>query len=154
MKLSALLASLLHASPTGNTEVDVRAITSDSRRVQPGDLFVAYPGVAVDGRQFIKDAIDKGAAAIVVEGELTATKGNKSAPASADFPVAVVPDGREALAWLAAAWNDYPSRKLKVIGVTGTDGKTTTSSLISSILQTAGHETGLISTVAAYIGEK
>jgi UDP-N-acetylmuramoyl-L-alanyl-D-glutamate--2,6-diaminopimelate ligase len=157
MKLSALLASLPHASPTGNTEVDVRAITSDSRRVQPGDLFVAYPGIAVDGRQYIKDAINKGAAAVVIEGDTEKPREireNQSTPFSANFPVIVVPDGREALAWLAAAWNEYPSRKLKVIGVTGTDGKTTTSSLISSILQTAGLETGLISTVAAYIGEK
>lgn len=153
MRLSELMAALPRADVMGDVNIEVRGIVSDSRRVQPGDLFVAYPGVSVDGRDFVRDAIAKGAAALVMEGD----KGKSpllSSLISPHFPLIVVPDGREALAHLSAAWHGYPSRKLTVIGVTGTDGKTTTATLTCSILQTAGFETGLISTVAAFIGEQ
>ncbi len=157
MKCSALVNSLPRSTLSGNADVEVHAIVSDSRRVQPGDLFVAYPGVAVDGRKYISGAVAKGAVAVVAEGdqgELQQIRAELSALTSPAFPVAVVPDGREALAYLSAAWHGYPSRVLRVVGVTGTDGKTTTAALTCSILQTAGYETGLISTVAAFIGEK
>ena len=155
MNLSALLCSVPDAIHSGG-EAEVRGLASDSRRVQPGDLFVAYPGVGVDGRTYARDAVAHGAAAVVAEGDAAAVRSLRAALADAagpDYPLIGVPDGRAALSRLAAAWHDFPSRKLTVIGVTGTDGKTTTSSLICSILQTAGYATGLISTVAAFIGE-
>ncbi|MCA1554399.1 MAG: Mur ligase domain-containing protein, partial [Chloroflexi bacterium] len=150
MNLSELIGALPHAHTRGDTTVDVRGIVSDSRRVHGGDLFVAYAGVAVDARKFIPDAVGRGAVAVVTEGD-EERFGELIPP---NFPFVFVPDAREALAFLASAWNGFPSRKLTVIGVTGTDGKTTTSSLICSILQTAGYDTGLVSTVAAFIGEK
>ena len=151
-----MLRSLPDAIHSGS-DTEVRGLVSDSRRVQPGDLFVAYPGVGVDGRAYVQDAVARGAAAVVAEADEASLHAMRSALADAsgtEYPLVGVPDGRAALSRLAAAWHDFPSRKLTVIGVTGTDGKTTTSSLICSILQTAGYETGLVSTVAAFIGEK
>ncbi|MBI5878234.1 MAG: UDP-N-acetylmuramoyl-L-alanyl-D-glutamate--2,6-diaminopimelate ligase [Chloroflexi bacterium] len=148
MKLSDLLASLPgQPLSAGSPDPVINAIVSDSRRVQPGALFVAYEGVSLDGHRFIADALARGAVALVIE-----EKHRASLPAG--VPVAVVPDGREALARLAAAWHGFPSRRMRIVGITGTDGKTTTSSILCAVLQTAGFETGLVSTVAAFIGEK
>ena len=152
MKLSELLQALPQAELAGDARIPLRQVASDSRRVQPGDLFVAYPGVAVDARRFIPDAVANGAVAVVAEARDEAER--RALAGSASVPFIFVPDAREALAFISAAWYGFPSRQLTVIGVTGTDGKTTTSSLICSILQTAGFETGLVSTVAAFIGEK
>src|SRR4029453_17940123 len=116
-------------SLTGPTDRPIRAIQTDSRQVEPGDLFVAYPGVNVDLHRFVPDAIARGAIAVVVERPLDVPT---------DVARLVVPSGRAAWAWLAAAWHDFPSRRLTVVGVTGTDGKTTTSSLIGAIFSAAG----------------
>jgi UDP-N-acetylmuramoyl-L-alanyl-D-glutamate--2,6-diaminopimelate ligase len=125
-------------------DVPIRGLTFDSRCVQPGDLFVAVSGGSADGHQYIPDAVARGAAAIVgvesVEG--------------LSVPYIRVADSRQALAYLAAAWYGFPSQKLTVIGVTGTDGKTTTTSLIFNILKAAGFRAGMISTVSAIIGER
>lgn len=118
-------------------------VEEDNRLIQPGGVFVARRGLSVDGHNFIPDAIKRGAAAIVGERDLT------------DLPVPYVQVGnaQEATGWLAAAYHDYPSRKLILIGVTGTDGKTTTSTLIHSILKVATDgKAGLISTVSADLG--
>jgi UDP-N-acetylmuramoyl-L-alanyl-D-glutamate--2,6-diaminopimelate ligase len=134
-------------------DVDITHITADSRQVIPGALFVAYPGVNVDGARFVPDAIARGAAAIVIESHGVAA--NADYPLSTvHCPLVTVPNARAALAHLSAAWHDFPSRKLRVIGVTGTDGKTTTCTLVASILSAAGHEVGTITTVAATIGEQ
>jgi UDP-N-acetylmuramoyl-L-alanyl-D-glutamate--2,6-diaminopimelate ligase len=147
MKLSALLADLPDARVAGptNTDIEIAHLTADSRQARPGSLFVAYRGVSVDGHLFVAGAVERGAVAVVGEA------------APGDLPVMPVPyiqvaDGRLALAHLAAAWHGHPSRRLKVIGVTGTDGKTTTSTLIQSILLAAGRPSGLVSTVSASIG--
>ena len=123
-------------------ETPINALTADSRQVQPGSLFVAYRGVGVDSHKFIPDAVARGAAAIVGEMDL------------ADLPVPYVRvrDGRETLALLNSAWYGHPSRDMILIGVTGTDGKTTTCNLLYSILRAAGVPVGLISTVNAVIG--
>lgn len=148
MKLSELIRALPSAEVVNPGDAEIHEIVSDSRRAQAGDLFVAYPGVAVDGHRFIPQAVAQGAAAVVAENAEMQTL-----LAARGIPLIRVPNGREALSHLAAAWHGFPSRRLTVIGVTGTDGKTTTATLICSILQTAGFETGLISTVAAFIGE-
>jgi UDP-N-acetylmuramoyl-L-alanyl-D-glutamate--2,6-diaminopimelate ligase len=151
MKLAELLAALPSNTilPSGITrsEVEISGIHSDSRQVRPGGLFVAIPGVELDGHAFIPAAIRAGAVAVVgqkPESDLF--------PDGAPVPYVSVANSREALAWLSAAWHGYPARKLRVIGVTGTDGKTTTVRLIGSILQAAGYRVGWISTVNAMIG--
>jgi len=123
--------------------LDIEHITSDSRQVTPGDLFVAVPGVAVDGHRFIPDALRHGAVACVVERLL---------PELNSVPTLVVPNAREAYAFLQAAYYGNPSREVTLIGVTGTDGKTTTTRLISAILRAAGRAVGSINTIGAEIG--
>ena len=127
---------------TGDALITAPVAESDAD-LQPGGIFVARAGLSVDGHDFIPRVIEKGAAAIVGQRDLT------------DLPVPYVQvkNAQEATGILAAAYHDFPSRKLVVIGVTGTDGKTTTSTLIHSILQVAtGDKAGLISTVNAVIG--
>ena len=154
MKLSQLIAALPSLDGTYNVlspqaDPDITRITADSRQVVPGALFVAYPGVSIDGHRFIADAIERRATAIIGEQpEQTAVK------SKAALPYIQVRDGREAFAWLNAAWHDFPARRLIMIGVTGTDGKTTTSNLIHAILTAAGLRAGLISTVNAVIGDR
>jgi UDP-N-acetylmuramoyl-L-alanyl-D-glutamate--2,6-diaminopimelate ligase len=143
--LADLLPAVPGASLVGDAAVVVSSITADSRQAGPGSLFVAYHGVAADGHRYIGDAVSRGAVAIVGEQDLPA-------PPPGVRAYARVPSGRLALAQIAAAWYGFPSRRLKVIGVTGTDGKTTTSTLIQSILQAASRPTGLVSTVSARIG--
>jgi UDP-N-acetylmuramoyl-L-alanyl-D-glutamate--2,6-diaminopimelate ligase len=125
-------------------DVPIAGLAFDSRRVEPGDLFVAVSGGSADGHRYIPDAIARGAAAVVgvdtIEG--------------LPVPYVRVSDSRQALAHLAAAWHDFPAQKLTVIGVTGTDGKTTTTSLIFNILKAAGIRAGMISTVSAVIGDR
>ena len=148
MRLSDLLHEVNHRDLAGDPHTDVRDLAWDSRRVQPGDVFFAVRGVSMDGHRFLKPALAAGAAALVVE------RGEPVDPA--EFrPAAVVEvaNTREALAWAAAAVHDYPARRLRVIGVTGTDGKTTTVNLIWSIFRAAGHPTGMISTVNAQLGD-
>ena len=122
----------------------VTAITADSRQVQPGALFVACTGGATDGHKYIPDAIAKGAAAVVGEQTL----------AGLAVPYIQVENSRQSLAHLAAAFYGFPARKLTMIGVTGTDGKTTTTNLLYQIMLTAGIKAGMISTVNAVIGDQ
>jgi UDP-N-acetylmuramoyl-L-alanyl-D-glutamate--2,6-diaminopimelate ligase len=144
LPLTQLLEALPRAKIRGDTDVQIEAITHDSRQVAPGSLFVAYRGVSADGHDFVPQAVDRGAVAVVAERKL----GNLG------VPLAVVPDGREALAYVSSAWHGYPARQLTVVGVTGTDGKTTTCNLIHSILTAAGRRTGLVTTVNAVIGQR
>lgn len=149
MRWNDLLAGLEQANlrydRRGAANPEIHAITDDSRQVTPGSIFVAYKGVAVDGHRFIPDAQRRGAAAIVVERPPTDP---------VDAPSIVVDSGREALAWLCAAWRGFPGRALRVAGVTGTDGKTTTCNLAYAILTAAQRRTGMISTVNAVIGDR
>jgi UDP-N-acetylmuramoyl-L-alanyl-D-glutamate--2,6-diaminopimelate ligase len=153
MKLSQLIAALpaLDTSPTQCSDPDITLITTDSRQVIPGALFVAYPGVTVDGHRFIASALERGAAVVVGERELAEINQQS---ALNDQQYLRVRDGREAFAWLNAAWYGFPARRLIMIGVTGTDGKTTTCNLIHAILTAAGINAGLISTVNAVIGDR
>jgi UDP-N-acetylmuramoyl-L-alanyl-D-glutamate--2,6-diaminopimelate ligase len=144
MRFSELVAALPQARIQVQGDAEIEAIASDSRRVEPGSLFVAYHGVAVDGHRFIPQALTNGAVAVVAE----------RVPPGLEVPCAVVPDGRQALAHLSAAWHGFPTRWLTVVGVTGTDGKTTTCNLLHSILAAAGRRAGLVSTVNAVIGRR
>ncbi|MFA5874533.1 MAG: Mur ligase family protein, partial [Anaerolineales bacterium] len=130
------------AGDPGDTRITGFAM--DNRLVQPGDLFVAMKGGSADGHDFIPDAVQRGAAAVV---------GDK-AMSGLSVPYMQVENSRQALTWLAAAFYGNPGRKLTVIGVTGTDGKTTTCNLLYQILLAAGFEAGLISTVNAVIGDE
>jgi UDP-N-acetylmuramoyl-L-alanyl-D-glutamate--2,6-diaminopimelate ligase len=130
----------------GNTDVEVTHIAENSRQARLGTLFVAVHGSAHDGHKFIPGALELGA--VAVAGMRTARP--EGLPDS--MPYLHVPDDRAAVAELSAAFFGHPSRKLQVIGVTGTDGKTTTSTLIHSILLAAGKRAGLISTIRAEIG--
>jgi UDP-N-acetylmuramoyl-L-alanyl-D-glutamate--2,6-diaminopimelate ligase len=124
-------------------------VAADSRKVESGGLFVAVKGVDIDAHRFIPQSVERGAAAVVFSDPLWDA-------AFSEWPQVAavrVPDTREALAWISAAWHGFPARSLKVIGVTGTDGKTTTVNLIASILAAAGFATSLISTVNARIGK-
>ncbi len=153
MKLSQLVAALPSLDTPPQSDPDITLITTDSRKVIPGALFVAYPGVSVDGHRFIASAIERGAVAIV--GEQDQTELDQITHYSLLItPYLQVRDGREAFAWLNAAWHGFPARKLIMIGVTGTDGKTTTTNLIHTILTVAGLKAGLISTVNAVIGDR
>jgi len=119
-------------------------IALDSRQVQPGNIFVALSGGQWDGHQFIMDAIQRGAVAVVGSQPLR----------DVSIPYLQVEDTRLALAQLSSAFYRHPARKMTIIGVTGTDGKTTTTNLIHSILQSAGYKTGMVSTVNAIIGKE
>jgi UDP-N-acetylmuramoyl-L-alanyl-D-glutamate--2,6-diaminopimelate ligase len=155
--LSELLSALPMAVPHGDLQVRVSGITEDSREVKAGHLFVAYKGVAVDGHRFVEDVIERGAAAVVVEEAAWEGEGGRAKDIRlpfASFPVITVPSGREALAHLCAAWHGFPARRMGMVGVTGTDGKTTTVNLIYRILRAAGHRVGMISTVNAVMGEE
>lgn len=146
MRLGQLIEALPGiVSVAGSLDTEISLITSDSRQVTPGALFVAYRGVGADGHKYIPDALARGAAAVVVEADAPPV-------GSGQFPTVAVRDGRAALAHLHAAWFGHPSHSMTVVGVTGTDGKTTTSSLIYSILKAPGVRAGMITTVNAVIG--
>ncbi len=132
--------SVISGSPD---ETQIEQIRIDSRQVEVGDLFVATKGRNLDSHRFISQAVQKGAAAVV---------GMDDPPPDLVIPYIQVENSRQALAYLAAALYDHPAQKLTVIGVTGTDGKTTTCNLLYQILQQAGFKTGMISTVNAIIG--
>ena len=144
MRLYHLLEDQPELIISGLPDLKIMALTADSRRVVPGTLFVAVRGSVSDGHHHIFDAVTHGA--IVVVGE-------ESDP-GLGVPYLRVSDSRMALAHLAAAWHGNPARKLVMIGVTGTDGKTTTVNLIFNILQAAGLSTGMITTVNAVIGDR
>ncbi len=127
-------------------DIQISGITDDSRRVEAGYLFVAVPGVNVDGHQFIDAAVEAGAAGVIGE------RSRRKIHLPDSIPYLQVPDSREALGWLHAGWYRYPSDDLVLIGVTGTDGKTTTTNLVHAILSAQGLMTGMVSTVNARIG--
>ncbi len=140
--LSSLWNAIGQTLPPDAPDPIVSGIFLDSRKVQPGGIFVALTGGSVDGHKYVPDAIRRGAAAIVGTRPLV----------ELPVPYAQVQDARRALAQLSAAFYAYPAHRLTVIGVTGTDGKTTTVNLLYHILRSAGIPAGMISTVNARIG--
>lgn len=147
MDLGELIREIKILNKLPESSVEVSGIQIDSREIQKGDLFVALTGTNVDGHNYIPSATSAGAAAIL---------GTRPLKDFIDLgiPYLHVDDAREALASLSAAWYGYPARKMVIIGVTGTDGKTTTANLIFQILKAANLNAGLISTVNAIIGDR
>ena len=145
MKLKQLIAQLSALRTEGSLEHEVTGITYDSRRVTPGMVFVAVNGEVTDGHDHINAAIERGAAAIICE------RNGFSSSRATKIKVA---DSRDALARASVAFYGHPSSKLQVIGVTGTNGKTTVAFMVKQILEAAGVKTGLIGTVRYEIGER
>ncbi|TCS84418.1 UDP-N-acetylmuramoyl-L-alanyl-D-glutamate--2,6-diaminopimelate ligase [Tepidibacillus fermentans] len=143
MKLSQLIEPLLTAKTIGNLDIEINGIEVDSRKVQPGSVFLCLPGFTADGHDFAPKAIENGAVALICEREL-----------SISVPQVIVKDSRFAMAFLADRFYGHPSQQLKVIGVTGTNGKTTTTHLIDKILTDQGNTTGLIGTIKMKIGNE
>jgi UDP-N-acetylmuramoyl-L-alanyl-D-glutamate--2,6-diaminopimelate ligase len=142
--LDDLLRGLDVVATSGQTNVTVAGVAGDSREVQPGYVFVARPGRVHNGKEFVHDAVARGAVAVVGEPPL---------PELGNVTRIEVVDARLSLAELANAYYGFPSRTIGVVGVTGTDGKTTTTHLIAEILNTAGIPCGLLSTVAIEDGQ-
>lgn len=145
MLLKQLLDGLPMLRSEGPLERSVAGVTADSRRLSPGMVFVAVPGENHDGHDFISTAIDRGAAAVICE---------RNGFSSGRATKVKVTDARVALAVAAANFHGHPSRKLKVIGVTGTNGKTTVSFMVKHILEAAGIHAGLLGTIRYEIGDR
>ncbi len=145
MKLRQLLQSVSTLEVEGSLDREITGLAYDSRRVTPGTLFVALKGQNTDGHNYIEDAIERGAAAVICERDGFPT---------AHTTMIVVADSRESMARAATAFYENPSSKLKVIGVTGTNGKTTVSFLVKEMLLAAGIKTGLLGTIRYEIGDR
>ncbi len=144
MKLQALLEKVDYEILSGSVDVAISTLVYDSRKVEKGSVFVCISGAVRDAHDFIPDVIEKGASAVIVEKEVTPVEG---------VTFIKVENTRLALANTAAAYFDYPARKLKTIGITGTKGKTTTTYMVKSILESAGIKTGLIGTIESIVGD-
>ena len=139
MKLSQLLSALRLPCPA---DVEISSLACDSREVSPGALFVALPGAREDGHAHIREAVRRGAAAVLC-----------APPLPEGVPAAAVDDPRAALGPLAARFYGWPARQMTLLAVTGTKGKTTTAHMLRAILARAGHTCGMIGTLGAFIGD-
>ena len=144
--LRKLLEKITYECVCGTLDRDVTDIIYDSRKVVPSCMFVCIPGAKIDGHIYVEDAVKAGAAALLVEQQV-------ELPENADVTVVRVEDTRYAMAFISAAYFDYPAQKMKIIGITGTKGKTTTTYLVKSILEQAGRHVGLIGTIETIIGD-
>ena len=144
-QLKDLLENLEYTCLQGSLDKEIREVVFDSRKAGEGSLFICIKGAVSDGHTYAREVAEKGAAVLVVQdtvqvpGEVTVIK---------------VENSRYAMACISAAWFDHPAEKLKTIGITGTKGKTTTTYLVKSILENAGHKTGLIGTIETIIGDE
>ena len=145
MKLNQLLERLEYETIQGSDQTEITTLINDSRQVQQGSVFVCISGAVSDGHRFAREVAEKGASALIVEKEVDVPR---------HVTVIRMKDTRYGLALMSAAYFGYPAEKLKIIGITGTKGKTTTTYMIKSILEDVGHKVGLIGTIEAVIGEK
>ncbi|MFD0957800.1 UDP-N-acetylmuramoyl-L-alanyl-D-glutamate--2,6-diaminopimelate ligase [Paenibacillus chungangensis] len=143
MLLTSMLAEINYTVLQGDTNIDISSIAFDSREVEKNGLFVAISGFKVDGHQFIAKAIALGAAAVLVE---------KDVKVEGPVTILKVDDTREAMAMAAASYYGHPTNNLDLIGITGTNGKTSTTYFVKSILEAAGRRVGVIGTIGAMIG--
>lgn len=145
MKLEKLLEHVSWRCIQGSMDVDVKSVINDSRKVEEGSLFFCIKGAVTDGHKYVPDVVEKGAKVLVVQDEVEAPQ---------DVTVIQVDDTRYAMALISAAWFGYPAQEMKVIGITGTKGKTTTTYMVKSILESAGYKVGLIGTIEVIIGDQ
>src|SRR5918997_5612047 len=141
MQLERLIAALAPAAVLGRQPVEVRELAYDTRAVTPGALFFAVPGAVVDGHDFAREAVERGAAALVVQRDV-----------GVPVPQLVVAGARAAMAVAADVFFGEPTKELEVAGVTGTNGKTTSAFLLHSILEVAGRRPGLLGNIERRIG--
>ena len=146
MELSVCIKDLKVLEMQGPAQVNIESICFDSRKAAPSCLFVAQKGTQSDGHRYIEDVIAKGAKAIVLE--------DMPAQLHDDVCYIRVHDSNAALGLIASAWFDYPSKKLELVGVTGTNGKTTIATLLYKMFRAFGYKVGLLSTVCNYIDAK
>ena len=144
MKLVQLLERLEYTCLQGTTEQEITKVEADSRKAGEGSLFICIRGAVADGHTFVPAVVAQGTKAIVSEEPLKVPE---------DVTVILVKDTRYAMAVIAAAYYGYPGDELKVIGITGTKGKTTTTYMVKSILENAGYKVGLIGTIETIIGD-
>ena len=147
MNLKNILVGIEGIKAKGDINIEINSVKNDSRKVEKGDLFISIKGYEADGADYIGDAIEKGAIAVLVE-EGTNLKELKI---KEDTTLIVVPDSRKAMAQIACNYYDNPSRKFQLIGITGTKGKTTTTYMVKSMLEKKGLKVGLIGTIRNYI---
>lgn len=146
MRLAELISEIEYQCLQGNVDTEVEAVVYNSAKLQPGCLFICIEGSTFDSHSFASEAADKGARVLVVTRDVPEVMGR-------DITVIKVDNSRYAMAFIAAAYFKHPARKLKVIGITGTKGKTTTTYLVKSILENAGHKVGLVGTIETIIGD-
>ena len=151
MELKKVLAGIEGLKAKGNLDIDIMQISNDSRDIKEGAMFIAIKGFDVDGHKYIEKAIENGAKAILIE---EAEVKNVVNEIPENVTIIVAKDTRKATAICACNFYDNPSRKLQLVGITGTKGKTTTTFMIKAILEKQGIKTGLIGTIATYIGDK
>lgn len=158
MKLSKLLRQVTYRVIKGTEDTDIRAVRCDSRLVEPGDVFVCIRGYETDGHRFLSEAIRKGAAAVVVQENCPGCQEQGACPGcrrmAEEITALAVADTRRALALMAASYYGHPAKELRVIGITGTKGKTTTAYMIRAGLAAAGVRTGFIGTVQIDTGKR
>ena len=150
MQLKNILMGLEGLKLKGDLELEIEGIESNSKNIKPGFLFIAIKGFSVDGHKFIESAIENGATAVMIEEGCDL----KSLKIPSNITVVMAKDTRHALAICSSNYYKNPSKKFKLIGVTGTKGKTTTTFMIKEILEKAGKNVGLIGTIATYINGK
>lgn len=147
MELKKVLIGLEGLKAKGNLDVEINNLDSNSKNIKEGDMFVAIKGFSTDGHKYINNAIKAGAKVVMVEEGADLS----SIELPDDVTLIMAKDTREALAICSCNFYENPSKKFKLIGVTGTKGKTTTTFMIKEILEKAGHKVGLIGTIATYI---
>ncbi|WP_346895979.1 UDP-N-acetylmuramoyl-L-alanyl-D-glutamate--2,6-diaminopimelate ligase [Clostridium sp. UBA7503] len=145
MKIEEILKGATYTVLSGDESIEINNTQYDSRKIKCGDVFFAIGGFNVDGHNFISKAIENGAKAVVVEKDVTLVEG---------ITFIKVQNGRRALATAASNFYNNPSKKMKIIGITGTNGKTTCAFMLKGILEAKGYKVGLIGTIANYIGNK
>ncbi len=152
MNLKNILSGLDGLKAKGPLDIEVNEIKNSSSQVQKGDMFVAIDGFDTDGHQYIEEALEKGAKVIMAQADKLTKDMIKNLPE--DVTLILAPDTRHAISICACNFYKNPSKKLKLIGVTGTKGKTTTTFMIKSVLEKQGLKVGLIGTICTYIGDK
>lgn len=145
MKLEKLLEQVSYRILQGSMDIEVTTVVNDSRKAQEGSLFFCIKGAVSDGHQYAAEVVAKGAKVLVVQEPVNVP---------ADVTVVLVEDTRYAMALISAAYFNYPANEMKIIGITGTKGKTTTTYMVKSILESAGYKVGLIGTIEVIIGDE